>query len=123
MKTIKMETNDLLVIDPCYIKRVKEPIAYRNGEGYDYKDRFDGLKCVRTLLEGDDGDYEIYHCRGKDIDYLGTIGVDSGRIWVLKAEFNIEVDIDSGMSGEVHIHDEQGQIDPVRLEAELAPYD
>lgn len=120
MKTIKLTTNDLLVIDPCYIKRVKMPIAYsKDTDSYDYEDRFDGLKCVRTLLEGDDGFYEIYCSK----DYLGSIGVDSGRIWVLKAEFDVDVDVESGMSGVIHIHDEMWAADIATLKAEIEPYD
>lgn len=81
-----MKYNDLLVIDPCYIKSVKL-------KGTD-EQRFDGLKCVKTLHEGDDGEYAVVV---KD-RAIGFCGVDSGRIWALKADFNIDVELDNGLS-------------------------
>lgn len=81
---MKMKYNDLLIIDPCYIKSVKN-----SGE-----DRFDGLKCVKTLHEGDDGEYSV----AVEDRAIGFCGVDSGRIWVLRAEFDIEVELDNGLS-------------------------
>lgn len=84
MKTIQMEYKQLLVIDPCYIKSVK-------GFG---ENRFDALKLVRVLHDGDDGVYRVYYPNGK-----AELGVDSGRLWVLQAEFECEVEVDSGLSG------------------------
>lgn len=89
MKTLELESKDILIIDPCYIKRVH----------FDGEDRFDALKCVKTLHDGDDGEFIV--CAGGWS--IGEIGVDSGRIWVLQAEFGCTVDVDSGLSGEVHI--------------------
>lgn len=88
MKTIKLDYLDLLVCDPCYIKGVK-----CGGEN-----RFDALKCVETLHDGDDGEYGVKTAGGTH--YLG---VDSGRIWVMQAEFGCEVEIDSGLSGHLVI--------------------
>lgn len=86
---MQMKYKDLLVIDPCYIKSVKL-------KGTD-EQRFDGLKCVKTLHEGDDGVYKITTDKSNDT-MLGFCGVDSGRIWVLKADFNIDVELDNGLS-------------------------
>ena len=86
---IKMKYKDLLIADPGYIRSVRCMD----------EDRYDGLKCVMTLHEGDDGYYEIF----SGDTSLGEVGVDSGRIWVMQAEFDIEVDIDSGLSGEIYI--------------------
>lgn len=80
----KLEYNDLLICDPCYIKSVMAC-----GEN-----RFDALKHIKTLHEGDDGEYEFMLC-----DQRFSLGVDSGRVWVMKAEFDCEVDVDSGFSG------------------------
>lgn len=85
MKTINFDLGDLLVIDPGYIKNV--------SDGVD--SRFDALRCVRVLHEGDDGGYTI---SVNNKDYF-EVGVDSGRIWVLEAEFSCKVEIEAGMSG------------------------
>lgn len=89
MKELKLNSKDILIIDPCYIKHVS----------FDGEDRFDVLKCVKTLHDGDDGEFAV-HSNGWSI---GEIGVDSGRIWVLQAELGCTVAVDSGLSGEVHI--------------------
>lgn len=88
METIKLDYTDVLVCDPCYIKSVKS----------DGEDRFDALKCVHTLHDGDDGEYGVKTTSGTH--YLG---VDSGRIWIMRAEFGCEVEIDSGISGHLVI--------------------
>lgn len=87
METIKLKTGNKLIIDPCYIKKVTGDFGAKEW-------RFDGLKCVKTLYEGDDGCYTVDFGVG-----TGDLGVDSGRIWVLEAEFDIVVDIDAGFSG------------------------
>ena len=84
METIKLNYNDLLICDPGYIKSVKNC-----GEP-----RFDALRCVEVLHDGDDGVYPIQ--TPSDCYYLG---VDSGRIWKMIAEFGCEVEVDSGLSG------------------------
>ena len=86
MSTIKLNYQDLLIVDPCYIKEVKS-----GGE-----QRFDALKLVDVLHEGDDGYYPIELASG-----CKWIGVDSGRIWALMAEFDCEVEVDSGASGHI----------------------
>lgn len=86
MTTIKLNYQDLLIVDPCYIKNVKT-----FGE-----QRFDALKLVNVLHEGDDGEYPIELASG-----CKWLGVDSGRIWELMAEFECEVEVDSGMSGHI----------------------
>lgn len=86
--TIKMNAGEWLICDPGYIKKVS----------YAGELRFDALRCVKVLHEGDDGIYEVitpYFSR-----YLG---VDSGRIWVMRAEFDCEVEEDSGFSGYMKI--------------------
>lgn len=86
---IELKYGELLVVDPCYIKNVSDGID----------SRFDALKLERVLHDGDDGEYAVkYNCSGDDwtTTYLG---VDSGRLWVLRAEFDCEVEIDSGFSG------------------------
>lgn len=92
-----MNYGDILVTDPCYIKNV----AYAD------KARFDALKLINTLHEGDDGCY-IFKLR----THIGTpdedtrlieLGVDSGRVWVLQAEFECTVTMDSGLSGHHHL--------------------
>lgn len=85
MQTIELKSQDLLIIDPCYIKHVED-------------ERYDALKLVKVLHEGDDGEYEI-----STPDKKALLGVDSGRIWVLQAEFGFSVDIDAGLSGFIHI--------------------
>lgn len=85
MQTIKMKPNDVLVIDPCYIKGVDDSISTR----------FDALKLVRTLHEGDDGDYYV----ANNGYMLAELGVDSGRIWAMQVEFWCNVKIDAGPCG------------------------
>lgn len=97
-KNIKMNTYDLLIIDPCYIKHIR---VSRD----DNEDRFDGLKHLKTLHDGDDGEYGV--CDGNKP--LGMLGVDSGRIWVLSAEFPVEVEVDSGFSGEIYLENKTGK--------------
>lgn len=90
MVTIEMKYKDLLVIDPCYIKHIEN-------------ERYDALKLVKVLHEGDDGEYLI---SVPSEDVKGSmLGVDSGRIWVLQAEFDFSVDIDAGLSGFISIED------------------
>lgn len=107
MKTINLNTGDWLIIDPCYIKGV-----YEQGET-SYA-RYDGLRCVRVIHDGDDGmfDIDIKPTNGVPADYVYTtitptstldLGVDSGRIWLLKAEFPVTVVTSSGYSGEIAI--------------------
>lgn len=86
--TVKLKSKDLLIIDPCYIKRVG---IYWNSE---YEERFDALKHVKTLLEGDDGYYFI-NINGN----RHKLGVDSGRIWILQAEFECDVALEVDLSG------------------------
>lgn len=90
IESVQLKYNDLLVIDPCYIKSVKDD----SGEL-----RFDALKCVKTLHEGDDGSYVI--SAGDTVELLG---VDSGRIWVLRAEFDCTAELDAGFSRYLQFH-------------------
>ena len=83
---IKLNYQDILIVDPCYIKDVKT-----SGE-----QRFDALKLVQVLHEGDDGEYPIELASGAK-----WLGVDSGRLWELMAEFGCEVEVDSGLSGHI----------------------
>ena len=85
MQNIKLDYGDYLVCDPCYIKSVKCGGEYR----------FDALRCERVLHDGDDGEYRIVGQNGDD----AYLGVDSGRIWVMQAEFGVEVEMDAGLSG------------------------
>lgn len=88
METIKLNYQDILVCDPGYIKNVS--CTYGDTK----EKRFDALKLIEVLHEGDDGEYEI-----ETADGAKFLGVDSGRIWKLMAEFDCEVLIDSGLSG------------------------
>lgn len=90
MKTIKLQYGDILVVDPCYVKNVA---TVWDGQK---EQRFDGLRCGKVLHSGDDGCYEVYYNGEK----LNRLGVDSGRIWAFVAEFEVEVEIDSGFSGQ-----------------------
>lgn len=81
MDKIKLDAGDLLIIDPCYIKHVED-------------ERYDMLKLEKVVYEGSDG------LIGVSIDGLPIeLGVDSGRIWAMRAEFNGEVEVDAGLSG------------------------
>ena len=75
MEDINLHYNDILVCDPCYIKSVES-----NGVA-----RFDALKLVKEFSKGD-GDYPV-----KVGDEVVILPVDSGRIWVMCAEFNCRV--------------------------------
>lgn len=85
MTKVEVQRGDRIVIDPCYIKGVVS-----SG-----KARFDALRCDKVLFEGSDGEYDVIASNGE----LYSLGVDSGRIWELVAEFECEVEIDSGLSG------------------------
>lgn len=88
MEKLNLLYGDVIVCDPCYIKRVS---CKWGGER---EDRFDGLRLVKSLHEGDDGEFD-FKLYGKEF----SLGVDSGRVWAMKAEFGIEVEIDAGLSG------------------------
>lgn len=92
METIKLNYKDLLIIDPGYIKEVRTTFCDIT------EPRFDALKLVKELHSGDDGEYEIRTSDGSHF-----LGVDSGRIWELSAEFECEVEVDSGLSGYIVI--------------------
>ena len=94
METIKLNYGDILICDCGYIKKV---YCEWNGE---QELRFDGLKLIKVLHEGDDGVYYV-----KAGDKFKSLGVDSGRIWAMKAEFDITVEIDSGLSGYLVVKD------------------
>lgn len=84
MNEVKLDYKDLLVVDPCYIKDITTL-----GE-----QRFDALRLVRVLHDGDDGVF-LYHYDNEPFD----LGVDSGRVWALQAEFECEATLDAGYSG------------------------
>lgn len=85
METIELKYGDTLIVDPCYIKNV-----YVNLGG---QARFDALKLEKVLHDGDDGEFEVEYA-----DKSFVLGVDSGRIWALKAEFGCYVTLDSNFS-------------------------
>ena len=87
MNDVKLNKGDLLICDPCYIREVK----------FAGENRFDILKLVKVLYEGDDGRFEIY--RGKTS--CAKIGVDSGRLWIFQVEYgkDVEIKVESGLSG------------------------
>lgn len=85
METLNLTIGDTLIADPCYIKEVS----------YADEPRYDALKHIQTLHEGDDGEFPVKLDNGETI-YLG---VDSGRIWKMVAEFECVVKIDAGFSG------------------------
>lgn len=104
MSVLKLKTNDCLIIDPCYVKQVT---SCGNP-------RFDALRCVKVLHEGSDGCYGVE--LNSKLDWKGFICVDSGRIWVLKAEFDCEVEKDSGGSGFIKISGmSDGDIEKIKL--------
>ena len=84
METIELDYQDILIVDPGYIKRVV----------FADELRFDALKLVEVLHEGDDGEFTVETPRG-----VVMLGVDSGRIWKLQAEFDCKVELDAGLSG------------------------
>mgnify|MGYP004448004499 CR=1 FL=1 len=81
--TINLKSGELLVVDPCYIKCV--------SDGKD--DRYDALKHIKTIHEGDDGYYDIIYNDAEGNSQVISLGVDSGRLWVTKAEFGCEVEV------------------------------
>lgn len=87
MDIVKLGTGDILIIDPCYIKEAKVSLK-------DEDHRYDALRLVEAIYDGDDGDIP-FDFRGKSY----CLGVDSGRIWALQAEFPCVVRTDSGFSG------------------------
>lgn len=89
MEELMVGAGDLIIIDPCYIKKVQD----RYGS-----DRYDALRCAKVLFDGDDGEYSI-EANGTHVCMLG---VDSGRIWAFQAEFSCKVEIDAGLSGYKH---------------------
>lgn len=86
---MKVNYKDTLIVDPCYIKNVTDSA----GDA-----RFDALKHVKTLHDGDDGEYPITYVTDDGEEYTEWLGVDSGRIWMLQAEFDCDVEIDAGYS-------------------------
>lgn len=88
---MKLNYNQILITDPCYIKMISDSSN---------SPRFDALKLVKVLHEGDDGEYMI-----KAGDEEEWLGVDSGRIWALQAQFDVEVEMDSGFSGHMVVED------------------
>lgn len=104
MANLHMNYGDLLIVDPCYIKNIST-----RWNGF-VENRFDGLKCIKTLHEGDDGCYQI--SVNGDIKELG---VDSGRVWVLHAEFGVDVELEDGFSGHILIPKGEFQLDDIKL--------
>lgn len=79
MRKVKLEKGDYLVVDECYIPNK------------------DGLRVVKTF-NVDDGD-RIMLADGR---FTGAgVGVDSGNITIYRAERTLEVESDSGLSGEL----------------------
>lgn len=91
MEKIELEYGDGIVIDPCYIKLVNDGFGGNNI-------RFDALKLEKVLHEGDDGSFLVEIEGGGEIE---EVGCDSGRIWLMTAEFDCEVTVDSGLSGHI----------------------
>lgn len=90
---MRIKAGQYLIIDPCYIKKVTD--------GSDI--RYDALKLIKSW-DVDDGAYELVYSVDMEDERLscsGELGVDSGRIWLLRAEFDCEVETDSGFSGEL----------------------
>lgn len=87
---MKLNYNDTIIIDPSYIRSVKDSAG---------DNRFDALKHIKTLHDGDDGEFPITYTTSDGEAHTEWLGVDSGRIWLLRAEFGCDVDIDAGPSG------------------------
>lgn len=88
-ETIKVEMGDVLIVDPCYIKNAGTVWGEK-----DIEPRFDLLRCEKVLHDGDDGEFPVEY--NGETRYLG---VDSGRIWQMVAEFEGTVELDAGFSG------------------------
>lgn len=86
---VKVEYGDRLIVDPCYIKTIWTEFGENQKEV-----RFDMLRCEKVLHSGDDGEFPVEY--NGETRYLG---VDSGRIWQMVAEFDGFVEIDAGFSG------------------------
>lgn len=88
MEVIKVNDGDILIVDPCYIKTVW------TEWGGEKEIRFDLLRCEKVLHEGDDGEFPVKY--NGETRYLG---VDSGRLWKMVADFDGYVELDAGLSG------------------------
>lgn len=95
MGTIKLNYQDVIITDPCYIKRVSD----RSGTL-----RFDALKLIEVIHDGGDGEFPV-----ETPDGTRYLGVDSGRIWKLQTEFRCDVEIDSGLSGHIILRNDGTQ--------------
>lgn len=80
---VSLMAGDILICDPCYIKAVRHA-------GYERHDAF----TTHSLYNGSDGEY-----RFRAGDEYFDLGCDSGRVWAMRAEFDVELVIDSGFSG------------------------
>lgn len=83
---MQLNYKDIIIVDPCYIKSVKD------GSG---KFRFDALKHVKTLHDGDDGEYPITYTDADGEQTTEWLDVDSGRIWMMQADFGCIVEVDN----------------------------
>lgn len=83
---VKLNYGDGVITDPCYIKSVS----------FADELRFDALKHVKTIHDGSDGLIRV-GLADKTVD----VGCDSGRVWLMVAEFGCEVEIESGLSGHI----------------------
>lgn len=99
MTTLELRKNELLIVDPCYITNV----TARNDD----TPRFDALVRVKTLHDGDDGVYVV-----KYGDEEHELGVDSGRLWVMKPESGCKVELDAGHSGYITT---EAELDTIEL--------
>lgn len=86
MTKLNLKRGDKITLDPCYVKSVKDDIGDM---------RFDALKHIKTLHDGDDGVFDITVDSGQS----APLGVDSGRIWTSQVEFPVEVEVEAGLSG------------------------
>lgn len=77
---IKLQADQILIVDPCYIKSVKDSWG---------DNRYDAL-ALGKVWSMDDGGYSLI---GEDIHK--PLGVDSGRIWAMYVEFSCEVELSS----------------------------
>lgn len=103
----KLKVGEYLICDPCYIEMVEGTFRA--------EPRFDALRCVKVLHEGDDGSYAVEYKNEKGEHEDMVLGVDSGRLWLMRAEFDVDVRIDSGLSGHAIIKNPKLDIDTVEL--------
>lgn len=79
---IKLQADQILIVDPCYIKSVKDSWG---------DNRYDAL-ALGKVWSVDDGSYSLVI---EGVCEYEPLEVDSGRIWAVYAEFDCEIELSS----------------------------